>query len=143
MSNTDNLNTTKASPKRENRRWEIGWYVLFILGPAAFIGPFVALFFALYSATSEYSFFLILGILGIVLYLLIVFILIKTWIQAGNPNSKPAPTSDTFVDILPGTPLNLGIMGIAMLHGLFGGQSKSDSDTAFSDLFWQEKYRRD
>lgn len=85
MSNTDNLNTTKASPKRYNRRWEIGWYVLFILGPAAFIGPFVALFFALFSATSEYSFFLILGILGIVLYLLIVFVLIRTWIQAGDP----------------------------------------------------------
>ena len=31
------------------KRREIGWYVLFILGPAVYIAPLVALFFVLYS----------------------------------------------------------------------------------------------
>jgi len=141
INSTNRTGKANASSKRKIERWEIGWYVLFILGPAAFIGPVVALLFAFYFAVPDYSFFLILAILGIILYVLTVFFLVRAWIKAGNPNTKPGHIDASALDSNPGPKLNAGVIGIAFLHGLFGGRKKSGSDTAWSDLYWQEKYR--
>lgn len=72
-------------PERKNGRWKIGWYVLAILGPAVPIGMVVALFFGFYAADPGHSFFLILAILGIILYVLIAFFLVRAVWQAGDP----------------------------------------------------------
>lgn len=138
---SNSIESTNSSPKRKIKRWEIGWYVLFILGPAAFIGPFVALFFALYFAAPDYTLFLILAILGIILYILMVVFLIRAWIRAGDPHYKPAPVDISDVDVNTGSKLNAGVMGLALFHGLFGGHNNSDSGNAWNDLYWQEKYR--
>ena len=143
MSNKETTSTSKKTPKRKIERWEIGWYVLFILGPAAFIGPFVALFFAMYFAAPDYAFFLILAILGIILYSLMVFFLLRTWIRSGDPKYKPGPVNPADFDNTPGPGLNAGITGLALFRGLFGGHSDSASGNAWSDLYWQEKYRHD
>ena len=143
MSNTENTSTSKKTPKRRIERWEIWWYILFIFGPAAFIGPFVALFFALYFAAPEISIFLILAILGIIIYCLLVFFLLRTWIKAGDPNYKPGPFNPGDIDTTPHQGLNAGITGLALFHGLFGGHRDSDSSFAWSDLYWQEKYRHE
>jgi len=148
---TKTSSKTKApSSKRKVERWEIGWYVLFIFGPAVPIGFLAALFFSIYAATDT-VFFLVLAILCILLYPLPVWWLIKTWRAAGAkasqtaaikaPGSKPSSGSVTEVDLTPPPGPNPVIIGTAFLHGLFGKHHQSSSDTAFKDLFWQEKYR--
>ena len=129
----DNIVSTDSSPRRKIERWEIGWYVLIILGPAAFIWPFVALSFALYFAVPNYIFFLILAILGIILYVLIVFFLLRAWIRAGDPKYKPGPVDVSNVDIPTGPNLNAGIIGLASFHGLFGGHNNSNSGSIIED----------
>lgn len=137
----------KGSPQRRIERWEIWWILLSILGPAAFIGPFVALLFGFHAAAGGW-FFLALAIVGIVLYALIVFLLLRTWVKAPRTSSgaktyysSNGSGSITTDDLDLGPKVNAGIIGMAMLHCLFGGNHKSSSDTAYDDLFWQEKYR--
>ena len=62
---------------RQERRLSVARLVLGIIVPAVFIGPFVALFFAIYSAVPELLSFFILGILGITMYVLIVLTLLR------------------------------------------------------------------
>ena len=130
----------KGSPRRRIERWEIWWILLSILGPAAFIGPFVALFFGFHAAAGGW-FFLALAIVGIVLYALIVFLLLRTCSGAKTYYGSTGSGSITTDDLDLGPKVNAGIIGMAMLHGLFGGNHKSSSDTTYDGLFWQEKYR--
>ena len=114
-------NTTQPSPKRRIERWEIGWYVLLILGPTIYIAPFVILFFVLYSIGLGWL-FLVLAILGIILYPISVFLLLRMWRKAGDPNAKPFPIAVPDEDLYYGPKWNAGIVGMALFHGLFGGR---------------------
>jgi len=127
-SNKDSNNSdTQTVTKPEKVRWGIGWYVLFILGPAAFIGPFVALFLGFYSAAPESSFFLWLAILGIILYGIIVFCLLRALGKASDINYKPGPVSVSDADdYRPNPKIKAGLIGMALFHGLFGGRSQSN-----------------
>lgn len=138
----DKANNTKApSPKRKIERWEIGWLVLLVLGPAVFLGPYVALFFVVYLTVPEVWLFLVLAILGIILYALCVYLLFRIWFKAKDPNYASGPVDTTAADLSFGPRLNAGIIGFALYHGLFGGRMKANSDSAWDDLLWQEKYR--
>ena len=86
-----NKGVSQSSPKHKIARWEIGWYVSFILGPAIIIAPAVYCCFGLYYAAPDYSFFLILAILGIVLYVVSVFLLFTMWGRAGKPDKQKGP----------------------------------------------------
>lgn len=130
----------KESPKRRIERWEISWYVLLILGPTVYIAPFVALFCVLYSVGLGWL-FLVLAILGLVLYPISVVLLLRMWKKAGDPYEKPHHISAIDEDFSLAPKWNAGIVGLALYHGLFGGRHKSNSNTEFRDLFWQEKYR--
>ena len=79
-------NDSKSSSKRNIERLGIGRNILLILVPAAIIGPVIALFFALYFAAPELSFFLILAVLGILFYVFVEFLVFKT--VGRRPNSK-------------------------------------------------------
>ena len=108
--------------EQKNTRGKIGWYVLAILGPAAPIGMVVALFFGFYAADPDHAFFLILAILGIILYVLIAFFLVRAVWQAGDPRykSKPGRAGVSAADFDPDPGLNAGIIGLALFRGLFG-----------------------
>lgn len=112
---------SSASPKHKIERWEIGWYVLFILGPIVYIAPLVIMFFVLYSVGLGW-FFLVLAILGIILYPISVFLLLRMWKKAGDPNAKPFPIAVPDENLYYGPKWNAGIVGMALYHGLFGGR---------------------
>lgn len=108
--------------EKKKLRGKIGWYLLAILGPAVPIGMVVALFFGFYSAAPEYPLFLILAILGIVIYCVITFFLVQAVKRAGDPRykSKPSRAGVSAVDLDPDPGLNAGIIGLALFRGLFG-----------------------
>lgn len=108
--------------EQKNTRGKIGWYVLAILGPAVPIGMAVALFFGFYSAAPEIPLFLILAILGIVLYCVITFFLVQAVKRAGDPRYKPKPgrAGVSVTEFDPDPELNAGIIGLALFRGLFG-----------------------
>lgn len=68
--------------------------------------------------------FLVLAILGIILYPVSVFLLLRMWKKVGAPNAKPQHIAIPDEDLNYGPKWNAGIVGKALYHGLFGGRHK-------------------
>ena len=144
----NNNNDPKVSPENKDRGW-IGWYLFFAFGLAVPFGLVVALFFGFHAATPESSFFLILAILGIVVYVVLAVLLYFACKRSGDSKYKSKPVSNNKTgritlssdDLIRDPKLDASIAGLAMFHGLFGGRKKSESNSARDDFLWQEKYR--
>lgn len=73
---TDGANI-KTEPNRKQNRAGIGWSVIILLGLTSIFGMIITLFFSLYFAAPDYQFFLILAVLGILIYAWIVYSILR------------------------------------------------------------------
>lgn len=99
--------------------------------------PLTYLFFECYFGGGG-GFFLFLGILGVLFYVIMVFICLKVGKEQSQNSSESVDNIDT--GLSPSTKFT------AILFGLFilGRHSKEKSifDSSRDDLFWQEKYHK-
>lgn len=123
---------------KKNKLGLVGW-LLAIAMPSTYIAPFVLLFLIIYLGT-ESTVFLILTIIGALLYILsVVFCVIKLKQPIDPSKTHVAPSNDDDSDAAAQT---AGLMfGAGLLGHYIGKHHKSSSEKASDDWLWQEKYR--
>ena len=138
--------TEITAPPQKNKLGWIGW-LLAIGVPAPYTLPFVIVFLIIYLGTDS-TLFLILTILGILLYIGLVakcVIKLKEPIDPSKPYSGSAgPSSDA--DSITSSEAAGLMFGAGLLGGLLGHyigkHHKSHAEKVRDDWLWQEKYRR-
>ncbi len=144
----ETVNKPNNARRRKIQRWEIGWIVLLVLGPTSLTVAFVILMFDIQSATGGW-FFPLLGILGIVLYVIVEIALLRAWFRPEDEQSGSMTT--TSVGQYSSGDNHEEEAGKALATGLFAGyllgrhlkNDRSVFDRYHDDFLWQEQIRHD
>ncbi len=122
-----------APSKRKSGHLGGGFWVLFILGTTVFIGPFIALFFSLYLASPDFQLFLILAVLGIILYVWIIsYMVLKSVCQETGPIIRIKGREYRFWGLL-----IVASIGVLLTYYLLGGLTILFDHFVKSDLSWR------
>ena len=128
--------------KSRNNAVDIFAGVLMVVLPLIVAGPLTWFFFLCHEWENG-SFFLVLAILTIVVYLVVVFVLFK-YVLYGKADHNEHPDrvgNNSDADVA--SAFFLGLVGGAMLDRSFRKNRKSLYDDARDSFLWQEKIRRD